>query len=115
MTTIPLRAVARNQSTLSKTLEQLAAEEGKKICSLCMKRRRVIQTRLSMESLKRVSEIRSMIPVMMARKPSASNLRPRRALTCIEQQVRATADVKPLSVGREMKFTRKPSRDRGIS
>jgi hypothetical protein len=113
MTMIPLRAVARNQSTLSKTLEQLAAE-GKKSCSLCMKRRRMIQTRLSMESLKRVSEIRSMVPVMMGRKPSASNLRPRRALICVEQMVRATADVKPLSVGREMKFTRKPSRDSEI-
>jgi len=66
------------------------------------------QMRLSIASLNLVSVIRLMVPVIISRNPSESNLSPSRALICVEQMVMATADVKPLNVGNEMKLTRNP-------
>ena len=50
----------------------------------------------------------SIVPFTTSMIPFAGNLRPRRAFTCVEIIVMATAEVNPLITGVEMKFTMKP-------
>lgn len=67
-----------------------------------------MHTTLSNASLADKSEMLSIVPVITDRNPSAGKLKPKRALTWVEQMVKAAADVKPLITGVDMKLTINP-------